>query len=182
MNTDLVSFSNFFNQYRLRAGFRTLGEFGKSLAEEGYVYEDSIFSKWRKGERIPRDRDVILAICRTFTTRQAIEDADAINKTLQCLGLRDLSAEEMTYLALSKLHNYPEYFSQYAPIREPSTLFHKVTVSEQNTRLLEVATIPEREYRNYWQHESYCAAAGYYSLVSDGKPGPTDFFESYIHD
>ena len=50
------TFAQLFKKYRLRSEIETLSEFGDLLAEEGIVYETSLFTRWQNGERVPKDR------------------------------------------------------------------------------------------------------------------------------
>ena len=104
---DLPSFSSLFKKYRLRSEIRTLTEFGDLLAEEGYVYENSLFTRWQNGERIPRDRKLLLAIISIFARRGGVDRLDHINEILASVQQRDLTEYEKVYfekyLALSKV-------------------------------------------------------------------------------
>ena len=55
-------FGDLFKKLRLKAEFATLSEFGKALADEGLPYEDSIFSRWQKGNRAPKDRKLLFIL------------------------------------------------------------------------------------------------------------------------
>lgn len=54
------SFASLFKKYRLRSEIETLSQFGDLLAQEGLVYENSLFTHWQKGDRVPKDRKVVL--------------------------------------------------------------------------------------------------------------------------
>ncbi len=66
MDDKKVAFSNLFKKFRLRSGFATLSEFADALAQEGFVYEDSIFSHWQKGDRIPKERGLLIGLLNVF--------------------------------------------------------------------------------------------------------------------
>jgi hypothetical protein len=56
------------------------------MAEEGYVYESSLFTRWQKGNRLPRDRKVLLAIINIFLLRKGITSFSEINSLLESAG------------------------------------------------------------------------------------------------
>jgi hypothetical protein len=89
-----ASFSKLFNYYRLRAGFETLRQFGDTLAKHGFVYEDSTFSRWKSGTRMPRKRKVVLAVIMLLVQHHAITTVDEANELLLSLGLRELYGNE----------------------------------------------------------------------------------------
>ncbi len=87
-------FAALFKKYRLRSEIETLSEFGNLLAEEGYIYEDSLFTRWQKGERVPKDRRVLLTIIELFAKRGGIENEYEANRMLESVDHRDLTQEE----------------------------------------------------------------------------------------
>jgi hypothetical protein len=87
-------FAYHFNKYRLHAGFETLVQFGEALAKEGYAYEDSLFSRWKKGDRIPRERKLILAIIKVFIKYDSLKTKKEANYLLAVLNQRDLTPTE----------------------------------------------------------------------------------------
>ena len=90
----LPNFSTLFKKYRLRSEIETLSEFGDLLAEEGFIYETSLFTRWQNGERVPKDRRIILAIIRVFLKHDSVKSLEEINKLLESLNQRDLSENE----------------------------------------------------------------------------------------
>lgn len=99
----MKSFAELFKKYRLRAEFETFSSFGNVLSEKGYYYEDSIFSHWQKGTRIPKDRQVLLKILEIFIEREAIRTLDQANEFLASAGVgylteREEKAQCFTYL------------------------------------------------------------------------------------
>lgn len=97
------NFGELFRKYRLRSEIATLAEFGDLLAEEGIVYETSLFTRWQKGERIPYDRRIILAIIDIFVKRNAIQTVQEANLILDSIGQRYLTESEQN--KFSTLHN-----------------------------------------------------------------------------
>lgn len=88
-------FTRLFNEYRLKSQIETASQFGEHLAEFGYAYEDSIFSKWKRGTRIPRNRDLLKAIITIFVKKRAISSTEEANELLRVLNHRDLTEEEI---------------------------------------------------------------------------------------
>ncbi len=84
--SDFNSFSALFKKYRLKAEFSSLAEFGKALADEGYIYEDSIFSRWQRGDRIPHDRSLLIAIVKIFIKRGSVTSPKDANLFLESAG------------------------------------------------------------------------------------------------
>jgi len=98
MTTKNNTFGSLFKKYRLKSEFETLSQFGDALAEEGFVYEDSIFSHWQKGDRLPHQRELLLSILNVFIKRGAMTDVKEANLLLMSLGQRDLSQNELNSL------------------------------------------------------------------------------------
>lgn len=102
MNGD-DSFGILFKKYRLKAEIPTLSEFGTILAKKGLIYEDSIFSHWQKGTRVPQNRGILLKILEIFIERKAISTLNQVNEFLSSAGQGYLSEEELQKLPI-KLH------------------------------------------------------------------------------
>lgn len=90
----MLTFAELFKKYRLRAEFATLCEFGKALANEGRFYDDSIFTHWQSGKRIPRDRTLLLTILKIFIQRGGITSPEEANEFLASTGFGYLTKEE----------------------------------------------------------------------------------------
>jgi hypothetical protein len=67
-----IKFKTLFRKYRLKAEFATLSELELAFAEKGFIYEDSIFSHWQSGTRIPQNRIVLLKLLEIFIDKKAI--------------------------------------------------------------------------------------------------------------
>ncbi|HRN69860.1 MAG TPA: hypothetical protein PLS49_01635 [Candidatus Woesebacteria bacterium] len=93
-----TQFAALFKKYRLRSEIETLAEFGDLLAQEGIVYEDSLFAKWQKGERVPSDRKIILTIIRLFIKLGGIQTIQESNIFFKALNQQNLSTEEQQIL------------------------------------------------------------------------------------
>jgi hypothetical protein len=88
------TFAVMFKKYRLRAEFETYTAFGNILAEKGYPYENSIFSRWQNGTRIPSNRQVILTIIEIFIENNSITTNEEANEFLASTGLGYLTKQE----------------------------------------------------------------------------------------
>lgn len=102
---DFDLFSTLFKKYRLRAEFSSLSEFGKALADEGYAYEDSIFSRWQRGNRIPHDRRVLIAIIKIFISRGGVSSPEEANQFLESAGQGYITDTEVNKLELCKVQS-----------------------------------------------------------------------------
>ena len=94
-----TSFAQLFKKYRLRSEIETLSEFGDLLAEEGFVYETSLFTRWQKGDRIPKERAVLLAILSVFMKRGGIVSIEEANSLIESVNQRSLTYEESSSLS-----------------------------------------------------------------------------------
>ncbi len=120
-----TTFSSLFKKYRLRSELATLSEFGRMLADEGVVYEDSLFYRWQNNTRVPRYRNILLAVIRVFIKRGGIVSIEQANALLASTGQRDLTQEDVVALpfllttspftvpALS-----PDFIGRTKPIKE----------------------------------------------------------------
>lgn len=105
-----ISFAEFFKTFRLKSGFSSLSEFGKALTEEGFMFEDSIFSRWQKGNRIPKDRNLLLALIQIFIKRGSITSIKEVDIFLDAAGQGYLTESEMqkitkSFIVSVKLHS-----------------------------------------------------------------------------
>lgn len=89
------NFAELFKKFRLKSGFSSLSEFGKALAEEGFIFEDSIFSRWQKGNRMPKDRNLLLTLIRIFMKREGIASIKEANLFLATAGEGYLTEPEL---------------------------------------------------------------------------------------
>lgn len=83
MENGSLSFGELFKKFRLRSGFSSLSEFGKTLADEGLIYEDSLFSRWQNNQRIPKARNILFKIIKVFIQRGGISNLRNINLLLE---------------------------------------------------------------------------------------------------
>jgi hypothetical protein len=98
MNQDYQKFRQLFNSYRLKAQFETLTQFGEALARQGFLYEDSMFSRWKNGDRMPKHRPVVLAILRVFIKHKAITKPEEALEFLHATSQRAPNDQELREL------------------------------------------------------------------------------------
>ncbi len=101
------AFGNLFKKFRLRSGIATLSDFADALAQEGLVYEPSLFSHWQKGDRIPKDRDLLIAVLSVFIKRKGISNIDEANELLAAVNQRDLNKQELTLFSNNLFERIP---------------------------------------------------------------------------
>lgn len=104
MRKESLKFPVLFKKYRLKAELATLSSFGMALAEKGLIYEDSIFSHWQKGTRIPQNRIVLIKLIEIFIEKKAITTLPQANEFLSSARQGYLSEEELENIPI-KLHN-----------------------------------------------------------------------------
>ena len=115
----MLSFAELFRKYRLKSEFETLCAFGKALADEGRIYEDTTFTHWQNGKRIPKDRALLLAIIKIFIQRRGITSRDGANEFLASTGLGYLTKNEEQQLFKENTKNSTQKFDkkwEYAKI------------------------------------------------------------------
>ena len=125
-------FAILFKKYRLRSEIESLSEFGNLLAEEGMVYENSLFTRWQNGERVPCDRRVVLTMIRLFVKRGGINSADEANMILESLDLRDLSNEEVEEIQRTLNVNFAEHNNKHLTERDKLKKFLYVFLNCKN--------------------------------------------------
>ena len=95
-----LSFAKFFKKYRLLSQIATLDNFGDLLANEGIIYENSIFSRWQCGKRIPKHRRTILVILKIFIKKGGIKNIKEANNFLESSGQGYLTdSEKQTFFS-----------------------------------------------------------------------------------
>lgn len=93
-----TQFASLFKRYRLRSEIETLSEFGDLLAQEGFIYDSSLFTKWQNGTRIPADRTVLLAVCKLFLKLGGIQVIEECNRIFESVNQKNLSDNEIRIL------------------------------------------------------------------------------------
>lgn len=123
MENGSLSFGELFKRFRLRSGFSSLSELGKTLADEGLIYEDSLFSRWQNNQRIPRNRNLLLKIIKVFIQKRGISNLRDTNLLLESAQQGFLTEIEKNFLLpILRGENYlPRNEQNYALILE-STL------------------------------------------------------------
>ncbi len=101
------SFSTLFRKYRLKSEFETLHEFGNALADINFIFEDSLFSHWQKGTRIPKDRRVICAMISIFLNNTGMHTVHEANQFMEAAGLGFLTESEIKKLPFKNLKQIP---------------------------------------------------------------------------
>ena len=96
--SDNAQFATLFKKYRLRSEIGTLSEFGDLLAQERLVYETSLFTRWQNGDRVPKDRKILLAILKIFIKKCGIKSIDEANELLESSGQGYLTKSEVKSL------------------------------------------------------------------------------------
>jgi len=104
------NFGERFKIFRLKSGLSSLSEFNKALTEEGFIFEDSIFSRWQKGNRIPKDRKLILTVIKIFIKKGSITSVKEVNNFLDSANqgyLTELELQTITkfFIVPIKLHS-----------------------------------------------------------------------------
>lgn len=127
-----TSFALLFKKYRLRSEIETLSEFGDILAEEGMVYETSLFTKWQSGYRTPHDRRLLLTIIRVFNKRGGIRLIREANALLEASGQGYMTEAEVS--DIPALHRQ---FSFQAPRKIAHYIGRQIYISKATNALTE---------------------------------------------
>ncbi len=131
-----TSFASLFKKYRLRSEIETLSEFGDLLAEEGLIYETSLFTKWQSGYRIPRDRRLLLTIIRICNKRGGIRLIHEANALLEAAGQGYMTESEIA--GIPALHRQ---FSFQAPRKISHYIGRKQYISKATDALSKGKTV-----------------------------------------
>ncbi len=176
-----VSFSELFNKFRHKANFHTYSQFGQALAAEGFVFEDSIFSKWKQGKRFPHDRRVILAIIKVLVRGKGITHLDDANAMLASVEQRDLSHTEKQQI-LEGLVSENQVYSYYTPTVRPSLILQNIEVNAHSTYVLNLQDITYPKIRNYWQYQTLCAVSENYTALCEKAISSEEAFKMQVED
>ena len=98
MQKEQNTFGQLFKKYRLKSEFSTLSQFGNALAQEGFIYEDSIYSHWQKNIRVPKNRKLLLALIKIFIERGGITAVKDANHLLASAGHGYLTQDELIFV------------------------------------------------------------------------------------
>src|SRR5258705_7237120 len=112
----MKKFSELFRKYRLRAEFETIAAFSNALSEKGYFYEESIFSHWQKGTRVPNNRSLVLTLIKVFVEKNAITSIDQANEFL--------SSADLGYLTKNEMHELGLKTEAHSPFQVPTDIEH----------------------------------------------------------
>ncbi len=112
--TTKLTFQALFKKFRLRSELDTLHDFGDAISQEGVIYDDTIYSHWQKGNKLPRERHTALAAIRVFAKRNGITTLKEANLWLESLGMGYLTDEEITTM--------PSPLRDKAPFQAPKEI------------------------------------------------------------
>lgn len=90
-----TTFGKLFRKFRLRSEYSSLAEFSQALADERLVYEDSTFSRWQNGSRIPISRGLLIILIKIFIKRGGIISLHEANMLLESAGQGYLTESEI---------------------------------------------------------------------------------------
>jgi|GEM_PF-4408269 len=105
------TFAELFKKYRLRSEIETLNDFAQEMQNRGLQYEESIYSHWQRGTRIPRDRNLLLIVIKIFIERGGITTAKEVNTLLE--------SAEQGYLTEKEINKLPRELLPQAPFLAP---------------------------------------------------------------
>lgn len=100
-------FGELFKKYRLRSEFESLSDLADELLQQNIIYDQSVFSRWQKGERIPTDRKILLNLIHIFVKKKGIVSLKEINTFLESANQGYLTEEEIIALPKSLLPTVP---------------------------------------------------------------------------
>lgn len=132
MTSDTDKFKILFKKYRLKAEIPTLSQFGHLLAEKGFNYEDSIFSHWQNGTRIPQYRNILIKLLEIFVERGAITTLTQANEFLISANQGYLSEEELKKIPLklnSKIFQVPNEIDSFSGRQKVLEMFLKTDLA-----------------------------------------------------
>ena len=131
-----ISFGDLFKRFRLKAEFATLSEFGKALADEGFIYEDSILSRWQQGNRMPSNRNLLLTIIKIFMQRGGITSFKEANVFLGSSG--------QGYLTEPELQNITKSTNVSSKLHYPRKIVEFVAMTGKSKKILRSGWIREK--------------------------------------
>lgn len=110
MRQTIGFFGSIFKKLRLRSGIATLSELGDLLGEKGYVIDESLFSRWQRGDRLPRERRIILMLIDIFAEKDGITSLNEANLLLNLAHQPPLNKEESA-LMFNKINRSIQFIS-----------------------------------------------------------------------
>lgn len=96
----VLTFRELFRRYRLRAEFSTLASLSDALCKKGIIQDESLYSHWQRGSRIPHQRHLLLCLLEIFVERRAMSSLDEANEFLASAGMGYLTKQETESLHL----------------------------------------------------------------------------------
>lgn len=97
-------FGKLFKKFRLRANFDSLPAFGTALADYGFIFEDSTFSRWQNGNRTPSKREVVTTIIKILAKYQGIDNLSDANSLMAAGGHGYLTDREIEIIRPYLVH------------------------------------------------------------------------------
>lgn len=122
-------FGILFKKYRLHSEFESLAELSDELLQWNVVYDQSIFSRWQRGERIPTDRKILLTLINVFIERGGMTTLQDANTFLDSAGQGYLTNEEIQVL--------PKHIFACAPFYAPQEVAHFIEREEYEDDILQ---------------------------------------------
>ncbi len=119
-------FSHLFKKFRLHSEIKSLAEFGDLLADEGLVYDSSLFTKWQNGKRIPKDRKTLLTIIQIFSKMGGIQYIHEANSLFENAG--------QGYITQEELENLPN-IKKFSPFQVPRKIEHIIDRNIYNNKI-----------------------------------------------
>ena len=101
------TFAQLFKFFRIKSGFQTISHFANIFAEKGFAYDDSLFSHWQRGSRVPTKRELVLTLIEVFAETGSIRYEDQANLLLKSAKANILTAEEKEKLPTLRLQQNP---------------------------------------------------------------------------
>lgn len=130
------SFGELFKTLRLKSGFSSLSEFGKAMTDEGFTFEDSSFSRWQKGNRIPKDRKFLLILIKIFIQRGSITSIKEANMFL--------ATADQGYLTEPELQKITRFFNVPIKLHSPKKTIEFLTKIAKSKKILRSGWIREK--------------------------------------
>lgn len=170
MVTKNNTFGALFKKYRLKAEFETLSEFGDALAEEGFIYEDSIFSHWQRGDRIPKDRKVLLKLIKFFIQKGSITQIEEANLFLE--------SANQGYMTIEEEKTMNQFLSIYKSKLQSQDFFNKdnENIIDKNLQQMNIFDYLDEKINNVYEkiyegfpYESYNYTSWLFNQMKDLK-------------
>lgn len=165
ISAEKYTFGELFKLYRLRAGIETLSSFANMMAEHGMVYENSLYSRWQRNERVPRDRKVILLVAQILNEHGGINTKEEVDLLLESTDQRELTEVELHQFEFDEssnhVHEQPVSKTE-KPIRIFTTLKHALFSTKITYLILAVFAAQTTLFSWVWNEELYGTFQAYF--------------------